>query len=331
MPQSRRAFKLLGLAVLALSIAPAVAANPTGLERYPVKPIVLVVAGAASGGTDSLARILAHDLSQSLGQSVIVENRAGAGGLIGAKHVANAAPDGYTFLLGHMALNAIVPALVKPPPFTPLTAFVPVSMVGSSADVLVVRSETGIRTVQDLLSSGSQSAPLTYGSPGVGQAQHIAGFALAKASGVNMQHVPYKGSAPALQDLIGGRISTMFVTPGAIVPYLKSQQLSPLAVTSPSRSRFLPDVPTIAEVGFPAVQRSGWFGVFAPAKTPTAIVELLSQKLGEALANPATRSKIEQLYIEPAQDASQRTFAKVFQHDVSMWADRITQLGVTAE
>lgn len=308
----------------------AMGASPAN-AGYPSKPIVLVVAGSASGGTDSLARILAHDLTRSLGQSVIVDNRAGAGGIIGAKYVANAAPDGYTFLLGHMALNAIVPALVKPQPFDALKAFVPVGMIGSSADVLVVRREAGIGSVQELVATASADTPLTYGSPGVGQAQHIAGFALAKASGANMQHVPYKGSAPALQDLIGGRIATMFVTPGAIVSYLKNQQLTPLAVTSPARSRFLPNVPTIAEAGFPAVERRGWFGLFAPAQTPAAVVQLVSQKLGEALATPATRAKIEQLYIEPASDASHTSFASVLKNDVVLWTDRVKQLGVTAE
>lgn len=324
--------------VFAVALAAAVtcsslvdAKDATAADHYPSRPIALVVAGAPSGGTDAIARLLAHEFSKDLGQSVVVENRAGAGGIIGTKHVANSPPDGYTFLLGHIATNAIVPALIRPRPYDPIADFTPIGMVGSSADVLVVRTDSGVTNVKDLLATASEQKPVYYGSPGVGLPQHISGFALAKASGAHMQHVPYRGSGPALQDLVGGRLNTMFVTPGAVIPYLDSKELAPLAVTSPTRSRFLPDVPTIAEAGFPSVERTGWFGMFAPRDTPAPIVQKISTLLGETLAKPEVRAKLEGLYLEPATDTSAETFAKVVQRDAAKWEETIERLGVTAE
>lgn len=298
---------------------------------YPVRPVMLVVAGPPAGGTDSIARIISAELTQSLGQSIIVENRAGAGGIIGTKSVANATPDGHTLLLGHVATNAIVPALIKPRPYDPVGDFIPVAMVGTAPDLLVVSSKSGVKSLAELLAKGKASGGLTYGSPGVGLPQHIVGFALAKASGVPMQHVPYRGSAPAIIDLIGGQISMMFVTPGAAVPFLKSGQLSPIAITSRERSRFFPDVPTVTELGFPSLEESGWFGVFAPAGTRSDVVQTLSKQIGRAIANPPVRAKLEALYLEPATDSSSSAFTSFVKSEVTKWADTVQKLGVSAE
>jgi tripartite-type tricarboxylate transporter receptor subunit TctC len=299
---------------------------------YPTKTITIVVAGPPGGGTDAIARIIGTDVAESVGQSVLVENRAGAGGIIGSKFVASAPPDGYTLLMGHVATNAIVPAIIKPRPYDPVKDFVPVAMVGTAPDLLVVSSKSGINSVADLLARAKASSkPLTYGSPGVGLPQHIAGFAFSKASGVPMQHVPYRGSAPALTDLLGGQISMMFVTPGAAVPFLKSGQLKAIAVTSHERSRFFPEVPTMTELGFPEVEESGWFGLFAPAGTPAPVVDALSSRVAAAMAKPAVRSRLEGLYLEPAADPSARTFAVFVQSEVVKWAAVVNRLGVHAE
>ncbi|VTU30634.1 Argininosuccinate lyase [Variovorax sp. SRS16] len=299
--------------------------------KYPSKPVVMVVAGPPAGGTDAIARVLSAELSQSLGQSIVVENRSGAGGIIGTKVVAQAAPDGYTLLIGQVATNAIVPALIKPRPYDPIGDFVPVSLVGTAPDLLVVSAKSGIHSLPELLARGRAGTPLTYASPGIGLPQHIAGFALAKASGVPMQHVPYRGSAPALTDLIGGQVSMMFVTPGAVVPFLKSGQLRAIAITSPQRSRFFPQVPTVAELGFPSVVESGWFGMFAPAGTPVPVIEQLSARIGQALARPQVREKLEAMYLEPSNDASPVKFAAFVKAEVGQWADVVDKLGVSAE
>lgn len=309
----------------------AACAHTAEAADYPVRSVVLVVAGPPAGGTDSIARIIAAELSQSLGQSMIVENRAGASGIIGTKAVASAAPDGHTLLMGHVATNAIVPALIKPRPYDPVGDFLAVAMVGMAPDLLVVSSKSGINSLAGLLAKGKASGGLTYGSPGVGLPQHIVGFALAKASGVPMQHVPYRGSAPAIIDLIGGQISMMFVTPGAAVPFLKSGQLKAIAITSGERSRFFPDVPTVTELGFPSLEQTVWFGVFAPAGTPGAVVQTLSTQIGRAIAKPQVRAKLEAMYLEQAADSSSHAFTSFVKSEVTKWADMVQKLGVTAE
>jgi tripartite-type tricarboxylate transporter receptor subunit TctC len=298
---------------------------------YPVRPVVLVVAGPPAGGTDSIARIISTELTQSLRQTFIVENRAGAGGIIGSKAVAIATPDGHTLLMGHVATNAIVPALIKPRPYDPVGDFVAVAMIGTAPDLLMVSSKSGINSLAELLAKGKATSGLTYGSPGVGLPQHIVGFALAKASGIPMQHVPYRGSAPGIIDLIGGQISMMFVTPGAAVPFLKSGQLKAIAITSRERSRFFPDVPTVTELGFSSLEQSGWFGVFAPAGTSNAVVQVLSTQIGHAIAKPTVRSKLEAMYLEPAVDTSSKAFTSFVKSEVIKWADVVQKLGVSAE
>jgi tripartite-type tricarboxylate transporter receptor subunit TctC len=313
-------------AVMAAATAHAVA------NDWPSRPVSIVMAGPPGGGTDAIARIVAADLGASLKQSFVVDNRAGAGGIIGTKYVAAAAADGHTLLMGHVATNAIVPALIKPRPYDPVGDFVAIGIVGTAPDLLVVSAKSGIRSVADLVARARDSStPVSYGSPGVGLPQHIAGFALAKAAGIPMQHVPYRGSAPALTDLIGGQITMMFVTPGAAVPFLKSGQIQALAVTSRERSRFFPNVPSIVELGYPGVEQTGWFGLFAPAGTPPAVVETLRTRLTQAVAKPENRAKFEAMYLETAIDPATRNFGRFVQSESTRWAEVIQRLGVTAE
>jgi tripartite-type tricarboxylate transporter receptor subunit TctC len=310
----------------------AVCAGSAWAAGYPSQPVTIIVAGPPAGGTDSIARLLAADLTSHLKQSVVVDNKAGAGGIIGTKALLNAAPDGHTLLMGHVATNAIVPAVVKPKPYDPVADFTPVAMVGTAPELLVVSAQSGIKSLDELLTSGKNKADgLTYGSPGVGLPQHIAGFALAKATGVPMLHVPYRGSAPALVDLIGSRISMMFVTPGAAVPYLKSGQLRALAVTSQERSRFFPDVPTLVELGYPSLVQTGWFGVFAPGGTPDDVVETLRKAIAEAMSKAEIRAKMEAMFLEPPAESAAGSFASFVKAEATKWARIVAELGVTAE
>ena len=324
-------FKLVIASTLAFAWMLLASPGPAFASDYPSRPVMLVVAGPPAGGTDAIARIISSDLSQSLGKSVVVENRAGAGGIIGTKAVAGAVPNGYTLLMGHVATNAIVPALIKPRPYDPVGDFMPVALVGTAPDLLVVSASSGVRTLAELLARGKADTGLTYASPGIGLPQHIAGFALAKASGIPMQHVPYRGSAPGLVDLIGGQVSMMFVTPGAAVPFLKSGQIKAIAITSHERSRFFPDVPTVGELGYPGVEETGWFGVFAPAGTPAAVVEKLSAQIGQTIRKAAIREKLEAMYLDPSSDTSSAFFAAFVKTEVSKWTDVIRKLGVSAE
>lgn len=310
----------------------AMAAAAVQADTWPARPVSIVVAGPPGGGTDAIARIVAMDLAGAFKQSVVVDNRAGAGGIIGTKYVASAAPDGHTLLMGHVATNAIVPAVVKPKPYDPVGDFIPIGIVGTAPDVLVVSAKSGINTLAELIAKAKTSpTPFSYGSPGVGLPQHIAGFALAKAAAVPLQHVPYRGSAPALTDLIGGQITMMFVTPGAVVPFLRSGQLKAIAVTSRERSRFFPNVPTVGELGYPSVEETGWFGLFAPAGTPAAVVDSLRKRLGEAVARPENRAKFEAMYLETALDPATRDFTAFVKSESEKWAQVVQRLGVTAE
>ena len=324
MNQWKRTLRLYLTAAL-IAVGAQVQAND-----WPARPVSIVVAGAPGGGTDAIARIVAVDLGKSLKQSFMVDNRSGAGGIIGTKYVATATPDGYTLLMGHVATNAIVPALVKPRPYDPVGDFVAIGIVGTAPDLLVVTAKSGINSVAELVAK-AKIDPVSYGSPGVGLPQHIAGFALGKAAGVSMQHVPYRGSAPAIVDLLGGQITMMFVTPGAAVAYLKSGQLRALAVTSHERSRFFPDVPTVAELGYPSVEETGWFGLFAPASTPPAVVASLRRALAQAVASADNRARFEALYLETAGDPATRNFAAFVQSESTRWAQVIQRLGVTAD
>jgi tripartite-type tricarboxylate transporter receptor subunit TctC len=313
-----------------LSILWAAGAGPAAANEFPTRPITIVVAGAPAGATDQIARTLAANLTARLGQSVLVENRAGAGGIIGTKFVINAPADGHTLLLGQVATNAIVPAVVKPKPYDPVKDFTPISLVGTSPSVLVVSTKSGIKSLPELLALGrKQPGGLSYGSPGVGLSQHIAGVGLSKASGVEMLHVPYRGSAPALVDLVSGQISTMFVTPGAAVPYLKSGQIRPLAVTSKDRHSYFEGVPTMGELGFPQVEQLSWFGVFAPAGTPAAITKKLSSAVGRAMDEAGTRQLLEGLGLDLAADTSSEYFGKFVQDEAQKWARDVEELGVT--
>jgi tripartite-type tricarboxylate transporter receptor subunit TctC len=315
---------------LSLTAALLAVGAPVQANDWPARPVNIVVAGAPGGGTDAIARIVAVDLGKSLKQSFIVDNRSGAGGIIGTKYVATAAPDGYTLLMGHVATNAIVPALVKPRPYDPVGDFVAIGIVGTAPDLLVVTAKSGINSVAELVAK-AKIGPVSYGSPGVGLPQHIAGFALGKAMGVSMQHVPYRGSAPAIVDLLGGQITMMFVTPGAAVAYLKSGQLKALAVTSHERSRFFPDVPSVAELGYPSVEETGWFGLFAPALTPPAVADSLRRALAQAVNRADNRARFEALYLETAADPATRNFAAFVQSESTRWAQVIQRLGVTAD
>jgi len=276
------------LCTLALLAAPMAAA-----QTYPVKPMRLIVPFAAGGGTDLTARIVAQRLTEGLGQPVIVENRAGAGGLIGAEHVARAAPDGYTLLMGTPGPLTISPNLQKKMPFDPLRDFSPVSQVSASPFVLVVHPSLPVRSVKDLLAlAKARPGQLNYGSPGTATVGHLAGEQFMSLAKVNLQHIPYKGSAPAMVDLISGNLHLQFENLPAIWPHMKSGKVRAIGAGSRTRSSLVPDLPTIAESGVPGYECSTAFGVLAPAKTPPAVISRLAEEIAKVLRNPEVRARL---------------------------------------
>lgn len=260
--------------------------------EFPDKPIKLVVPFAPGGGADLIARTLAVGMSQELGQSVIVENKPGAGTIIGSEMVAKSAPDGYTLLVSSIA-HSVNPSLMEKLPYSTEKAFTPVSMVVRSPNVLVVRAHSPYKTVKDIIAAAkARPGQLTYASPGNGTSSHLAAALFADLAKVQFQHITYKGSSPALTDLLGGQTDILFGTSGSVGPFIDSGKLRALAVTSAARSSAYPDVPTMAEAGVPGYVSEGWYGLHAPAGTPAAVIEKLNAATRKAAQSQFFQSKL---------------------------------------
>jgi tripartite-type tricarboxylate transporter receptor subunit TctC len=282
---------------LALFIAIATLATPFAFAQstanYPAKPVRLVVPFPAGGTTDILARAVAQKLSEAWGQQVIVDNRPGAGGNIGSDLVAKSKPDGYTLLMGTVGTHAINPSLYKNMPYDHVKDFVPVILVAGVPNVLVVNPSLPVHSVPELIAyAKANPGKLNFASSGNGTSIHLSGELFKAMTGVEMTHVPYKGSAPALTDLIGGQVQLMFDNLPSSLPFIKAGKLRALAVTSGARAAALPDLPTLAESGLPGFEASSWFGVLAPAGTPRDIVAKLDGTIASWLASPEAKEKL---------------------------------------
>lgn len=279
------------LAVLAFVAAAALAAESRA-QDYPNRPVRIVVASVAGSAPDVLARVIAEKLGTALGQPVIVDNKPGAGGVVGIDAVAKAAPDGYTLAIGHdgtMAINTIV---YKSLPYDPATDFAAIAPLGLNEFVLVTHPGTGVRTLQDMIAyAKSRPGKVSYGSAGVGTPNHLFMEQLLKAAGVSMTHVPYKGGPAAVTDLVGGQTDFMLAGIAPALPHVRSGKLVAVAVTQPSRSKVLPDVPTVGET-IPGFGMKTWFGLFAPARTPPAVVQKLNAEVRKVLAEKDVQDKL---------------------------------------
>lgn len=285
-----RAFAAL-IAVLAIGFAPVAMAQ--GAASYPAKPVRLVVPFPAGGTTDILARAVAQKLTEAWGQQVIVDNRPGAGGNIGSELVAKSTPDGYTLLMGTVGTHAINPSLYARMPYDHVKDFTPVILVAGVPNVLVVNPSLPVHSVQELIAyAKANPGKLNFASSGNGTSIHLAGELFKTMTGVQMTHIPYKGSAPALADLLGGQVQLMFDNLPSSLPFIKAGRLRALAVTSGTRAAALPDLPTLAESGLPGFEASSWFGVLAPAGTPHDIVAKLNGAIASWLASPEAKEKL---------------------------------------
>jgi tripartite-type tricarboxylate transporter receptor subunit TctC len=274
-----------GAASLMVAAGVVLAATAAIAQAYPSKPVTMIVPFAAGGSTDLLARQIGAKISGPLGQPVIVENRGGAGGALGANLVAKAAPDGYTLLMGVSGSNAISAALRSDLPYDPVKDFAPISLVVSSPLVLVVNANSNFKSVKDVIDyAKAKPSTFTHGSPGIGTSMHMAGELFGLEAKVKLEHVPYKGSAAALQDLLGGQIDSMFGDLLVVLEHVKSGRLRALGVTSLTRHPMLPDTPTVAEGALPKYEATSWQGVFAPAGIPEPIRTRLYQEVSKALA-----------------------------------------------
>jgi tripartite-type tricarboxylate transporter receptor subunit TctC len=269
-------------------------------QPWPSKPIRFVVPYPAGGPLDAVARLLGQKVGESVRQPVIVDNKAGAGGNIGADFVAKSAPDGYTILMGAVATHAINPTLYASMPYDAIRDFMPITQVASTPNVLVVNPRIPASNVKEFIAyAKANPGKLNFGSGSTGSAGHLAGELFKSMAGVQMTHVPYKGAAPAMQDLIGGEVQLMFDNLASSLAQVKAGRIRALAVTTARRSALAPELPTIAESGLPGFDISTWFGVFAPAGTPRDVAGRLHTEFTHALAAPDVREKMLALGAEP--------------------------------
>jgi len=283
--------------------APPLLTRVPGGEDYPSRAIRLIVPLAAGGGADIVARIVAERLAQRLGQPVVVENRAGGGTVIGATLVAKAAPDGYTLLLATATTHAINSSLVTNLPYDPVRDFEPIGLVAILPLILVVNPSVPVNSLPELIAYARKNpGKLNFGSAGNGSSFHLAGEMLNMVANIHCVHVPYKGAAPALADLLGGQVQFIFTTIPPALPHVQAGTLKALAVANAKRSTLLPDLPTTAEAGAPGVEASAWNGFVAPAKTRREIIDRLSAELGVIMAMPDMADKLRTAGVEPLYD-----------------------------
>jgi tripartite-type tricarboxylate transporter receptor subunit TctC len=316
----------LAAALVGLCVAAIAAAQP-----YPSKPIRLVVPYPPGGGTDFFARTIGAKLADVLGQQVVIENRPGAATIIGAESVAKAAPDGYTVLLGDTGTFAVNPTLYKKLPYDPIKDFEPVTPTGRFALLLVTNPSVPAKDVKELIAlAKAKPGTLNYGSPGPGSPHHLAMELLRQRAGIDVVHVPYKGAAPAVQDLIGGQIPMMFLDLAAGGPLIKSGKVRALAVASPKRIGPMPDLPTLAEAGVDGVEAWAWQGLVVPAKTPADIVAKLNEAYRKAIADPAVRQKIVEAGIDPLEGTPQQ-LVDYIASEKAKWAKVIADGNIKVE
>jgi tripartite-type tricarboxylate transporter receptor subunit TctC len=304
---------------LALALAFALAAGIARADDYPSRPIRLIVPYAAGGGADSVARIIAKRVSETIGQTIVIENRGGGGSIIGTELVKNADSDGYTLLLGQSGPISINPAIYKKLPYDPVKDFAPISMTTAYPYIMVVNPSLGVKTLKDFVAlAQSKPGELNYGTTGVGAANHLVTELFDSKAGIKMMHIPYRGTALAVADLLAGQVQVVFADPVSALPHIKAGTLLALAVTSKDRSPVAPDVPTVSESGYPGFDAIAWHGILAPADTPPAIVNKLNAEIVTALKDRETRTLLEQQAMQII-GSSPVAFAGFIKQDIAIW------------
>jgi len=313
------------------AFALAVAGSALAQGSYPARPVTMVVGFAPGGGTDTVARIIAKNLSDSLGQQVVVENRAGAGGNIATDYVAHAEPDGYTILLGSVGSLAVAPHMIASLGYDPLRDFAPITMAVVFANVLVVQPSLPVQSLADFVKlAQDKPGSVTFGSSGIGGAGHLAGELLKERANIDMIHVPYKGGGPAMQGMLGGQVMSIFATPVSAGGQIKAGKIRAVATTGPKRAALLPDVPTVAESGYPGYEAMNWYAYVAPAKTPKEIVERLNRELVKALNNAEVAALLHQQGLEPS-PSSPAELGRYIEREYQTWGRVVKRAGIKAQ
>ena len=318
--------RILFFVIAVVAMTPAHAAE----RAFPVKPVRLLVPYPPGGGNDTMARTIGAMLTEEWHQQVIIDNRAGANGLVAAELTIAAALDGYTLFMANIGSHAINPALYKNLPYDAVKDFAPVSQLGSTANVLVVHPSVPAKNLQELIAlAKAKPGTLTYGSNGIGSSQHLAGALFGTTFGLNLVHVPYKGTGPVMTDMVGGQITMSFANMLAALPLVRTKRLTPIGVTSLKRSPALPDVPAIAEsaAGFEAVS---WWGIVSTRGTPPDVVNTLSRAIVKGINSPDTKAFLSNMGVEPAGTTPQQ-FAAFIKSELAKWAKVVKESGARAD
>jgi tripartite-type tricarboxylate transporter receptor subunit TctC len=315
--------------LLAAALALQIGSLGARAQGYPDKPIRMIVGYPPGGGTDVTARILTPKLTEFLGQPVVIENRPGATGITAAGYVAKSPPDGYTLMMGHVSINAIAPSVFAKLPYDAAKDFAPVILCASVPHFIVVQPSLPVHSVKELIAlAKAQPGKLTFPSAGNASTPHLAGEMFKTMAGVDMVHVPYKGTGQSMQDLLAGQHAVAFDTVPAVGPYVRAGRLRPLAVSSVKRLAEFPELPTVAEAGLPGYQMSTWYGVFAPAGTPAAIVSRLHAEIAKVMQAPDVRERLAQIGVDDTVTRSPEEFAALVRADIARYAKIVKETGV---
>jgi tripartite-type tricarboxylate transporter receptor subunit TctC len=315
----------------AIAVAALLAPFGHASDQYPYKPVRIILPGPPGGGADLLARVLGQRLTTDLGQTFVIDNRPGAGGMLGMDLAAKAAPDGYTIVMGNSGPNAVIPNLVKNVPYDPIKDFSPISLVASAANLLVVPQSVPANSVSELVQlAKSKPGQMTYASGGNGQASHLAAELFKLMAGINVIHVPFKGSGPAVLDLVGGRVDMMFSNIPSAMPQINAGKIRALAVTSATRSKLVPKLPTMTESGVTEYESSQWYGLLAPAKVPKPIVNTLATIVSIAVKAEEINSVLFKQGFDPI-GSTQSEFSDHIRRELAKWKKVIEAGKISAE
>ncbi|WP_206424547.1 MULTISPECIES: Bug family tripartite tricarboxylate transporter substrate binding protein [Delftia] len=308
----------------------ALAASAQAQDFPPKKPVSLVVGFAAGGAADAAARLIAKKLGENIGQSVVVENKGGAGGNIAHQQVANAAADGSVLLFGSVGPLTIAPHLMKLP-YDPFKDLAPISGGVNFPNVLVVHKGAGVKTLAEFVAKARKNpGTVDYASTGAGSASHLAGELFNQRAGIDMVHVPYKGGAPALQDLLGERVTSYFAAPPTALPHIEAGKLIPLATTGLTRPAYMPDIPTVAEAGYPGFEALNWYAFVAPGKTPKPMLDRWNTEIVKVLNDPGVKDALNKHGLTP-QPATRAEFAAFMKKEYEQWGRLVKERKLTAE